>query len=194
MSRFHSPSFPSVLVVFVSVMMLVFPPALHARSGRKPAGPVSSPVPSSTTAVTVVSDGPEIFLEMKRRDGAGAPGAGADGDNWEAACAPPCDRPLPRTALLRVNGEDVNPSAGFALPSDRDQVTIDVKVGSARWSWTGIILSAFGGSFVLGGAGPPLLMGGSFSTTEKVLTGAGVTLLAVGLPLWFLSRTIVSVR
>lgn len=191
MRRFPLVSLSSAaLPMLILVLALAFARNAQARPGRKAA----QPVPASTTDVSVVSDGPEVFLETRRESSAGAADMPLDPGKWDAVCAPPCDRPLSRAALFRVTGLGVNPSAEFPLPADRDQVTLNVKTGSTTWYWTGILLSAFGGSFVLGGAAPPLLSGGSFSTTEQVLSIAGVVLLAVGLPLWILNRTTVSIR
>jgi hypothetical protein len=115
-----------------------------------------------------------------------------DGD-WDPVCSPPCERRLPRTALFRISGAEITTSSTFSLPADRSEVTLRVKAGASRWYWTGVILTAFGGSFALGGIGPPLLLGASFSTTGKVLGGAGAVMLAVGLPLWVLNRTTVGI-
>lgn len=185
---------PRVLKSSVTLVALALSLAFSRNVGARPGGKASQTAPVPTTEVNVVSDVAEVFLEIKRASSPGDVAMTLDPGKWDAVCAPTCDRPLLRTALFRVTGLGVNSSAEFNLPPDRDQVTLNVKAGSTTWYWTGILLSAFGGSFVLGGAGPPLLSGGSFSTTEQVLSIAGVAMLAVGLPLWILNRTTVSIR
>lgn len=183
-SAYASLSFVAVLVV-----VFAFGREVHARRGRN----APEAAAASTTVVSVVSDGPDVFLETRRESGPGDAGLPLDPGKWDAVCSPPCDRPLPRAALFRVTGLGVTVSPEFHLPPDRDQVILNVKAGKSTWYWAGVLLSAFGGSFVLGGAGPPLLSGGSFSGTEQILSGSGVVMLAVGLPLWILNRTTVSI-
>jgi hypothetical protein len=180
----------SSTVLLALVLPLAFASPIQARPGRK----ASEAAASATVKVTLVSDGAEVFLETKRESGDRVPEMPLEPGKWDAVCVPPCDRLLPRAALLRATGLGVVASPEFHLPADRDQVTVNVKAGSATWYWTGVVMSAFGGSFVLGGAGPPLLSGGSFSLTEQILSGVGVAMLAVGLPLWILNRTTVSIR
>lgn len=148
------------------------------------AAPTKEPSVRSPDAETVESATP---------DGAGEPGFPLDEATWDVACTPPCDRSLPRDALFRISGPGIITSSTFRLAPDRAEARVRVRAGSTRWYWTGVIASAFGGSFVIGGAAPPLIGGGSFSTTEKVLTGTGVLLLAGGLPLFILNRTTVLV-
>jgi hypothetical protein len=182
----------------LSVALLL---ALAGHASARPRRPVSSASPSRTTEVAIESDGANVLLEMQRvpepmttTDGSDAATSSPAPAVWEPACAEPCARALPRAALFRVTGPELISSPDFNLPPDRDSVTLSVRPGVARWYWTGILASAFGGSLVLGGAGPPLLLGGSFSTTEKILAGTGLAMLAVGLPFWILNRTTVSLR
>jgi hypothetical protein len=116
-----------------------------------------------------------------------------DEGKWDAICSPPCQRRLPRSALFRITGAGITTSATFTLPPGRPAVTLDVKTGTARWYWTGVIVTALGGSFLVGGVAPPLLLGGSLSTAGKVLGGTGAVMLGVGLPLWILNRTVVAI-
>jgi hypothetical protein len=176
-----------------------------------------------TTRIQMEANDPDILLEAKNEgsfpDGVKSPDISTDGTSgtddprdadrddsrggavtlplddreWDPVCAPPCARRLPRTALFRVSGSRITTSATFNLPPDRPDVILRVKAGASRWYWTGVILTAFGGSLGLGGIGPPLLAGATFSTTGKVLAGAGAVMLAVGLPLWILNRTTIAI-
>jgi hypothetical protein len=207
------------LIISPFVLAIASPRIAEARSGPHGAG--AHPGRVKTSRVLIENDGPEIVLEAKARDGvadgspdlgdgAVAPGAredeggdpdGAtagvvlplDAEKWDTVCSSPCGRDLPRAALFRVTGSGITASAAFNLPSHRPEVTLRVRAGDSRWYWTGVILACAGGSFVLGGAGPPLLLGGSFSTTEKILGGTGILLLATGLPLWIINRTTVAI-
>ncbi len=157
-----------------------------------PPGPSSQPSIADTSADTSpdAENAAEGGADADDVETAEAPLPLDDG-KWDAVCSPPCQRRLPRAALFRITGAGITTSAAFSLPAKRPAVTLDVKTGTARWYWTGIVVSALGGSFLLGGAAPPLLMGGSFSTPQKILGGAGAVMLGVGLPLWIMNRTTV---
>ncbi|MES1207978.1 MAG: hypothetical protein ABUS79_18745 [Pseudomonadota bacterium] len=201
-------------LVLLALAMAAGPRRAQARAAK--AG--SRPAKVKVTQVRIETDGREVVLEAKAGDvpatgadqsddpsgpaGASPDTAGADTGEvalpldegkWDPVCTPPCDHDLPRAAIYRVTGTDITTSSTFTLPPSRPQATLVVKAGASRWYWTGIILTAVGGSFLLGGLGPPLLLGGSFSTTEKVLGGTGAVLVGVGLPLWLLNRTTVSI-
>jgi hypothetical protein len=160
--------------------------------------------------VTIESADPDIVLEGQApasgggsAEGAGDGGAAApepaevplplDDGRWEAMCAPPCQRRLPRDALFRITGAGVTTSAAFSLPAKSSSVTLEVRTGTARWYWTGAIAAIAGATFVIGAVVPRAALGGSFSTGEKVMAGAGLVLIGGGAPLWWFNRTTVAV-
>jgi hypothetical protein len=182
--------------------------------------PRKAPRPKTTRVNISQSNGADVVLEAKAPEPDDVSTASADGTasgdaadvtsaaseedtspaetplpldegKWDPVCTQPCERRLPRAAVYRITGEGLTTSSLFNLPANRPDVTLRVRAGTARWYWTGVVASIFGASFLLGGVAPPLLQGGSFSTTGKVLGGAGVVLLGGGVPLWILNRTTV---
>lgn len=107
-------------------------------------------------------------------------------------CSPPCNRRLPREALFRITAAGAATSSSFSLP-DRPAVTLEVATGQARWYWTGAIAAIAGATFIIGSVGPRLALGGSFTTGEKVMAGAGVVLVGGGGSLWWFNRTRVAI-
>lgn len=189
--------------MWVSVFLLTVagPAVTSAKPAAKPQG----------VKVTIESADPDIVLEGQARqapsgsaEGAVDGGAATAGESaevplplddgrWEVMCAPPCQRRLPRDALFRITGAGVTTSAAFSLPARAASVTLDVKPGTARWYWTGAIAAIAGATFVIGAVVPRLALGGSFTTGEKVMAGAGLVLIGGGAPLWWFNRTDVAV-
>lgn len=183
--------------------------ARGAKSGLRP-------LRVKMTRVTIDTDFQDIVLEAKAAAKSDTSSTGDDTDSsapttadaeasiaeaplpldegkWDPICSAPCERRLQRAALFRITGADITTSRTFTLPPDRPDITLEVKTGLAHWFWTGVIVSAVGGSFLLGGLVPRLALGGSFSTTQKVLVGAGTVMVGVGLPLAWFNRTTVSI-
>ena len=192
-------------------MLAVTTPAVGIA---KPAAPKARGV-----MVTIESAEADIVLEAQAPEAQGKAGVGAapanaaddeggnaataepaevplplDDGRWEVMCAPPCQRRLPREALFRITGAGLTTSAAFSLPQKASSVTLDVKTGTARWYWTGVIAAIAGATFILGSVGPRLALGGSFTTGEKVMAGAGLVLVGGGAPLWWFNRTTVAIR
>jgi hypothetical protein len=181
--------------------MLAMPAAGIAKPGVEPRG-----VKVTGVEVTIDSADPDIVLEGQAADGHGgtpsdaaAPAESAevplplDDGRWDVMCAPPCERRVPREALFRITGAGVTTSATFSLPAKASSVTLEVRTGSARWYWTGAIAAIAGATFIVGSVGPRLALGGSFSTGEKIMAGAGLVLVGGGAPLWWFNRTTVFV-
>jgi hypothetical protein len=197
----------------------VSPGVDHTSNAAK----VTAPRGARGVRVTIESDDETVVLEGQALDAARAPtdaGAGQGGRDegaapaaapgtaadevaevplplddgrWEVMCSPPCKRRLPRAALFRITGTGVTTSATFSLPARRSEVTLEVDTGTARWYWAGLIAAIAGGTFIVGSVGPRLAMGGSFTTVEKVMAGAGLVLVGGGAPLWWFNRTRVGV-
>jgi hypothetical protein len=183
------------------LLVLATPAVGTAKPGAKPRG----------VKVTIESTDPDIVLEGQATGGQGGAPAGTDGTadegagaadaaevplpledgRWEVMCAPPCQRRVPREALFLITGTGVTTSAVFSLPAKASSVSLDVKTGTARWYWTGAIAAIAGATFVIGSVVPRLALGGSFSTGEKVMAGAGLVLMGGGAPLWWFNRTTV---
>ena len=168
--------------------------------------------------VTIDSDDDTIVLEGQAADAAASAAAGsggaAEGDDsvpppaadeaaevplplddgrWDVMCSPPCQRRLPRAALFRITGTGVTTSATFSLPPRGSEVTLRVDTGAARWYWTGLVAAIAGGTFLLGSVGPRVVLGGSFTTFDKVMAGSGLVLVAGGGTLWWFNRTRVAI-
>jgi len=126
---------------------------------------------------------------------------------WQDICVTPCNVPVWATGLYRIGGGSIRPSETFNMPRRSGQVQIDAEVGSTVKHWVGFGLT-------LGGAGAALLgileymtaptydpnnYPYTSSTADSQRTGgivfiiAGLTLLAVGIPL-SMSATTIDVR
>ena len=67
-------------------------------------------------------------------------------------CAAPCRQTLSRTAVYRIGGEGVKPSANFELTAESSAVTLDVQAGSAaRQNVASALFIAGGAAVVVGG-------------------------------------------
>lgn len=60
-------------------------------------------------------------------------------------CVAPCSRLVPRNNLYVINGDGIRTTSQFLLPDDRNQVTLDVKVGSSARHGGGAALLVVGG-------------------------------------------------
>lgn len=124
--------------------------------------------------------------------------------HWEHACVAPCELKLDPHYAYRVAGDGLTPSQSFALPRNKDKVTLSAEMGSSPARLSGMALTALGiGSALLGGTAlvlSPVLEGqdvGSKGFRTGVLAGgvvfltAGVLEMSMGLYLWLTNGTTV---
>jgi hypothetical protein len=124
--------------------------------------------------------------------------------HWEHTCVAPCELKLDPHYAYRVAGDGLTPSQSFALPRDRDKVTVTAEMGSSTARLSGMVLTGFGvGSLGLGGTA--LLLSPVFENQDVgsktfrsvvlaggvVLVAAGVLELGAGLYLWLTNGTTV---
>jgi hypothetical protein len=124
--------------------------------------------------------------------------------HWEHACVAPCELKLDPHYAYRVAGDGLTPSDSFALPRNKEKVTLSAEMGSSTARLSGMALTAIGvGSTLLGGTAlvlSPVFESqdvGSKGFRTAVLAGgvvflaAGVLELGMGLYLWMSNGTTV---
>ena len=118
---------------------------------------------------------------------------------WEPVCVAPCNVKVDPNAIFRVGGVGVAPSRDFVLPAQRKELRLQVSAGSGPAYDLGLGLTTTGALFA--GIGViPLVYAGSLTNTSAEETvrglgvgilGAGVLMLAIGVPLWLLGKSTV---
>ena len=124
--------------------------------------------------------------------------------HWEHSCVAPCELKLDPHYAYRVAGDGLTPSESFALPRNKDRVTLSAEMGSSTARLSGMALTAIGvSSSLLGGTAlvlSPVFESqdvGSKAFRSGVLVGgivflaAGVLETAMGLYLWMSNGTTV---
>ena len=150
----------------------VYPPPGYPPPGYPGAYPGWGPPPPRWVFVDLNSDDPRARIDR------------VVGGNRIPACYAPCRKMLDTASVYVIEGDGVRATSQFALPDDRDKVTLDVKAGSSARFAGGIILLAGGvavaylGSVVweLGKIGS--IDGGANNNAVHT----GVTMMLIGLP------------
>jgi len=134
--------------------------------------------------VRVELDGdPRTVLEMSWGD-----------RHWQPVCRAPCNVRVPLEARYRVNGDGIQPSHRFALPSTYGAAHVAAVPASASTHAFGIVLLSLGGASFVAGLQTMLVavftescsdcIGGFASTTEPnvawALMGGGLIALVAG--------------
>ncbi len=124
--------------------------------------------------------------------------------HWEHECVAPCELKLDPHYAYRVAGDGLTPSDSFALPRNKEKVTLSAEMGSSTARLSGMALTAIGvGATLLGGTA--LILSPVFESQDvgskgfrtAVLTGgviflaAGVLEIGMGLYLWMSNGTTV---
>lgn len=118
---------------------------------------------------------------------------------WEPVCVAPCNVKVDPNAIFRVGGVGVAPSREFVLPAQRKDLRLQVSAGSGPAYNIGLGLTTTGALFAAIGV-VPLVYAGSITNTSAEDTvrglgagilGAGVLMLAVGVPMWLLGKSTV---
>ncbi|HTB77402.1 MAG TPA: hypothetical protein VK762_29360 [Polyangiaceae bacterium] len=117
---------------------------------------------------------------------------------WEEVCVSPCQVDLDRFSTYRVSPRNgISGSRSFSLPQQNDQLTLKIDAGNLLAHRAGAALSGAGLAAVI--VGVALVAGeGIFTDEDKARTagfitgGAGIVVLAVGIPLALLTSTTVS--
>jgi len=116
---------------------------------------------------------------------------------WEGVCVSPCQVDLDRFSTYRVAARNgVSGSRSFTLPQQSDAITLKIEAGNLMAHRAGGALAGAGLAAVV--VGIALVAGeGIFTDEDKARTagyitgGAGLVVLAVGLPLALLTSTTV---
>lgn len=147
--------------------------------------------------VHIVVDGaPGVLLERRQNASEGWnatiwPGY-AYVETWEVACVAPCKTVVDAASTYRVNGGGVATSRNFSLPPGRDPLRLHLVQRSAVLHATGIVLTFVGGLVAIAGAASlassPAISDAAAAADVRgfgwVGLGAGVLLMAVGIPTW----------
>lgn len=116
-------------------------------------------------------------------------------NGWEPVCVTPCKVELPKYASYRIaRANGVSRSHEFTLPQSKDTLKLDVEPGDLWWNRTArVVLGAGTAAAITGGA---LIALASTFDAEKdvriagvITAGAGLVLVAVGIPMMLGSRT-----
>jgi hypothetical protein len=152
-----------------------YPPPGYPPPGYPPPGyPGWGPPPPRWVFVDLNSDDPHVRIDR------------VVGNSRIPACYAPCRKMLDTGSVYVIEGEGVRATSQFALPDDRDKVSLDVRAGSSSRMAGGVILLAGGvgiaylGFYVweLGKLGS--IDGSSSSADRSVHTGE--TMMLLGLP------------
>ncbi len=157
---------------------------------RRVAVDVESTVPSAVIERRVSiteSEGSYFFLPF-----------GSRSSIWEQVCVSPCQVDLDRFSTYRVSARNgISGSRSFTLPQQSDQLALKIDAGNLLAHRIGGALSGAGLAAVI--VGVALVAGeGIFTDEDKARTagfitgGAGLVVLAVGIPLALLTSTTVS--
>ena len=117
---------------------------------------------------------------------------------WEDVCVTPCQVDLDRFSTYKISPRNgVSGSRTFTLPQQSDELTLKVDAGNLLMHRAGGALTGAGLAAVI--VGVALVAGqGIFTDEEKarnagfITGGAGLVVLAVGIPLALLTSTTVS--
>jgi hypothetical protein len=117
---------------------------------------------------------------------------------WEQVCVTPCQVDLDRFSTYRVSARNrISPSKSFTLPQSGDQLNLQIDAGNLLMHRGGVAMSAAGLAAVI--VGTALIAGKSiFSDEDKardagfITGGAGIVVMAIGIPLAVLTATGVS--
>jgi hypothetical protein len=182
------------------------PPEESRAPAASPPAPAQTPVPAPTpselrarrVAVDVESSRPSAVLERRvtTNDSSGVwlvfPWR-SHASEWEQVCVAPCRAAeLDRYSTYRVaEANHLTSSRPFTLPQGGDAVHLKIDAGDATWHHVGRTMSALGGAALI--VGVALLVAAptiESSSRERdyrvgggVTGGAGLVLMAVGLPL-----------
>ncbi|HEX3769517.1 MAG TPA: hypothetical protein VHV30_01575 [Polyangiaceae bacterium] len=118
---------------------------------------------------------------------------------WEQVCVAPCQVDLDRFSTYRVSGRNgISPSKGsFTLPQSGDSLNLQLDAGNLLMHRAGLAMSGAGLAAVI--VGTALIAGQSIFTDEDkarnagfITGGAGLVVMAIGIPLAVLTVTGVS--
>lgn len=116
-------------------------------------------------------------------------------DGWERVCVTPCKVELPKYASYRIaRANGVSRSSEFTLPQSKDTLKLDVEPGDLWWNRTArVVLGAGTAAAITGGA--IIALASTFDNEKDVriagiiTAGAGLVLVAVGIPMMLGSKT-----
>lgn len=91
-----------------------------------------------TVRVHIEGD-PRAVLEMHSEAG------------WTVVCEAPCDRRVPLDVRYRINGDGIQQSKRFELPSTYGEVRVDVAPAPAALHVLGVVWASLGGAAFIGG-------------------------------------------
>jgi hypothetical protein len=177
-------------------------PSPDAAAAPSPWGPEDGAAEKTRVTLRTKSR----YVTLRRQGGPKyVPGYGwvSSFNPWRIICLPPCNRDLPRAGVFRIGGSNdvIIPSAPFELPPG--SATLDVKAGTWSGLTGGVLLTTFGGTAAIIGAG---LFGGIVAGADNVPSGqrasvgiGGLVTLGVGVGLLtggivLLARSHTSVR
>ena len=203
-----SPRLPHLLALGASVSIALVSFVSTARAEEAPA-PAPKAEPGKTLTVELQSNSTRATIE-KRVGTTSLPAlpfsdtSFGSVSHWEHACVAPCDLKLDPHYAYRVAGDGLTPSQSFALPRDKERITLSAEMGSSTARLSGMALTGVGvGSMLLGGTAlalSPVFESqdtGSKGFRSAVLAGgviflaAGVLELAMGIYLWTSNGTTV---
>jgi hypothetical protein len=117
---------------------------------------------------------------------------------WEQVCVTPCQVDLDRFSSYRVSARNgVSPSRSFTLPQGADSLQLKIDAGHLLMHRAGKAMAAVGLAAAV--VGTALIAGRGIFTDEKkaedagfITGGAGLLVMAIGIPLSVLTATSVS--
>jgi hypothetical protein len=117
---------------------------------------------------------------------------------WEQVCVTPCQVDLDRFSTYRVSARNgISPSKSFTLPQSSDTLNLQLDAGHLLMHRAGTTMAAAGLAAVI--VGTALIAGNSIFTDETkardagfITGGAGLVVMAIGIPLAVLTATGVS--
>jgi len=187
------------------------PPAASPETTVPQSAPAASPVPAPTVEemrhrrLTVDIDGTKPSAVVERRvsltESEGAyfflPFRGSS-SIWEQVCVTPCRVDLDRFSTYRVAARNrVSASRPFTLPQSSDALQLKVEAGDLWGHRVGVIMATAGLAAIIVGAA--LVAGEGIFTDETkardagyITGGAGIVVLAVGIPIALMTATSVS--
>jgi hypothetical protein len=187
------------------------PPPAGAATTVPQSAPAASPVPAPTPdemrhrRVSVDIDGTKPSAVVERRVSfTETEGAyffvpfRASSAIWEQVCVTPCQVDLDRFSTYRVAARNhVSASRGFTLPQSPDALQLKVDAGDLMGHRVGLAMGGAGVAAIIVGAA--LVAGeGVFDNETKardagyITGGAGILVLAIGIPIALLTTTTVS--
>ena len=177
------------------------PPVVPSTATLAPPPPPGLPAdrPSITTTVEAGREGVVLERHAKTEESYGRIAivipTHATTQGWEPVCVTPCRVELPRYSSYRVaRGNGTSQSHEFTLPQTKGSLKLDIEPGDLFWNRTSRVLLGAGTAAAIVG-GVLITTANSFDAEKDVriagiiTAGAGVLLLAVGIPLYMGSRT-----